>query len=108
MATVINWPLQVLAAAALKFRTPVGAFLWMPEVEFPCLIGRVYMDLSGRFQDGRLIRTSQIVSLTEEYGHSIARTFSGSQYLLVHLDGNPLSGQSKLVLATPGNTSNVH
>lgn len=108
MATVIDWPPLVLAAAALRFKTAVGAFLWMPEVEFPCLIGRVYMDLSGRFQDGRLIRTSQIVSLTEEHGYSIAHTFSGSHYLLVHLGGNPLSGQSKLRLATPGATTNVH
>ena len=60
------------------------------------------MDLSGRFQDGRLIRTSQIVSLTEEHGYSIAHTFSGSHYLLVHLNGNSLTGQSKLWLARPG------
>ncbi|WP_236275210.1 hypothetical protein [Pseudomonas congelans] len=108
MATVIDWPPQVLAAAAMKLKTDVGAFLWMPEVEFPCLIGRVFMDRSGRFLDGRLIRTSRIMSLTEEHGYSIAHTFSGSRYLLVSLDGNPFFGQSSLRLVATGASANVH
>ncbi|RMO86717.1 hypothetical protein ALQ33_03813 [Pseudomonas syringae pv. philadelphi] len=108
MATVINWPPQVLAAAVMKLKTDIGAFLWMPEVEFPCLIGRVFMDRSGRFLDGRLIRTSRIVSLTEEHGYAIANTFSGSHYLLVHPVGNPFSGQSRLRLVTAGASANVH
>ncbi|WP_439858313.1 hypothetical protein [Pseudomonas syringae] len=108
MATVIDWPPQVLAAAALKFKAPVTAFLWMPEVEFPRLIGRAYMDHSGGFQDGRLIRTSEIVSLIEGYGYSIGRTFAGGHYLLVHLDGNLFSGQSKLRLANTGASVSVH
>ncbi|PYD20111.1 hypothetical protein DND36_25615 [Pseudomonas savastanoi pv. glycinea] len=108
MATVIEWPPQVLAAAAMKLKTDVGAFLWMPEVEFPCLIGRVFMDRSGRLLDGRLIRTSRIVSLTEEYGYSIAHTFSGSHYLLVHPAGNPFTGQSRLRLVANVASANVH
>lgn len=83
MATVVDWPAKVLGAAAIKFKAPVSAFLWKPEVDHPCLIGRVYMDLSGRFQDGRLIRTSRIMGVTEEQGWTIAVTFSGSHYLLI-------------------------
>jgi hypothetical protein len=108
MATVIDWPPQVLAAAAMKLKTDVGAFLCMPEVEFPCLIGRVFMDRRGRFLDGRLIRTSRIMSLTKEHGYSIAHTFSGSHYLLVHPAGNPFSGQSGLRLANTGASASVH
>lgn len=109
MATVVDWPPQVLAAAALKFTTPVGAFLWMPEVEFPCLVGRVFMDLSSRFQDGRMIRTSQIIRLQEERGWTIAITFSGSYYLLVHEGENPYLGQTRLFRSNPGDAvSNLH
>lgn len=93
MATAINWPPLVLAAAALKFEAPVTAFLWMPKVDFPCLIGRVYMDLRGRFEDGRLIRTSEIVSLTKESGYSVAGTFSGSRYVLIHDGDDPFGSE---------------
>jgi hypothetical protein len=108
MATLINWPAQVVAASLLKFETPVGAFLWMPEVEYPCLSGRVYMDLSCRFGDGRLIRTSRVVALLQEHGYTIAHTFSGSYYLLVYRDSNPLSGQHKLPLTLPSTNWQVH
>lgn len=108
MATVVDWPPQVLAAAALKFKTPVDAFLWMPVIDFPCLVGRVYMDLSGRFQDGRLIRTSQVTRLTEEDGWTIVRTFAGSHYLLVQVDGNAFLGLSKLQLASTEPDGIIH
>lgn len=93
MATAIDWPPLVLAAAALKFEAPVTALLWMPEVDFPCLVGRVYMDLRGRFRDGRLIRTSEIVSLIEDNGYSIAGTFSGSHYVLIHVGDDPFGSE---------------
>lgn len=93
MATVIDWPPLVLAAAALKFEAPVTAFLWMPKIDFPCLIGRVFMDRRGRFQDGRFIRTSEIVSLAEENGYSVAGTFSGSRYVLIHVGDDPFGSE---------------
>jgi hypothetical protein len=68
MAIVVDWPPQVLAAATVKLTTPISALLWMPEIDYPCLIGRIYMDLNNRFGDGRLIKTSQILRLTEEGG----------------------------------------
>lgn len=109
MASFVDWPRQVRAAAALKFTTPVGAFLWLPEVQFPCLVGQVFMDLSGRFQDGRLIRTSQIIRLQEERGWTIAVTFSGSYYLLIYEGEIPFLGQARLFRSNPEDTiSNLH
>jgi hypothetical protein len=108
MAIAVDWPPQILVAASLKFQTPVSALLWMPEIEYPCLIGRVYMDLSGRFLDGRLIRTSQIIRLIDEDGWTIARTFSGSHYLLVQHDSNLFSGLEKLRLMSSEPQGSVH
>jgi hypothetical protein len=108
MATAVDLPSQVLLAASLKFQTRVGALLWMPEIDYPCLVGRIYLDLSGRFQDGRLIRTSQIWELIDEAGWTIARTFSGSHYLLVQPEDNAFSGLCKLRLMCPAPVGNVH
>jgi len=108
MAIVVDWPPQVLMAAALKFNTPVSALLWSPEIDYPCLVGRIYMDLSSRFPDGRLIRTSQILRLKEENGWTIAHTFSGSNYLLVQARGNAFAGLSKLRLTSSEPYGNLH
>lgn len=90
MATAIDWPALVLKASAVKFIEPITAYLWMPEAEYPYVIGKVYMDRKGRFKDGRLIRTSAVMSLYEEAGYSIAVTFAGSRYVLVLDDGDSL------------------
>ncbi|PYD29617.1 hypothetical protein [Pseudomonas syringae] len=108
MASAVEWPTQVLAAATVKLETPIGAFLWKPVVDPPCLVGRVFMDLTGRFQDGRLIRTPQIVGLTQEKGWTIARTFSGSNYLLVEGDSNFCFSSGKLLVALPELNSTFH
>lgn len=75
MATVVDWPAEVHAAASIKFVAPIGAFLWRSKVDHPCLICRVYMDLSGRFQDGGLIRASQTIGGAGAAGWTIATTF---------------------------------
>ncbi|MFA0927998.1 hypothetical protein RA263_27180 [Pseudomonas syringae pv. tagetis] len=93
MATPISWPSEVVAAATIEFKAPVTAYLWMPEPEYPCLIGRVFMDRRGRFDDGRLIRTSTVMSLRVEAGCLLARTFSGSDYVLVQGLGQPISNR---------------
>jgi hypothetical protein len=108
MALAVDWPPQVLVAATLKFQTPVSALLWQPEIDYPCLVGRIYMDLSNRFRDGRLIRTSQIIRLIDEDGWTIARTFSGSHYLLIQPEGNTFSGLRKLRLMSPEPEGDVH
>ena len=92
MASVVEWPCQVLSAASMRFETPITGFLWMPQIEGFCLVGRVFMDSRGRFQDGRLIRTSTIMEFVEEGDHIVARTFSGSHYVLVQDQNDDLFG----------------
>ena len=84
MASAIEWPAPILKASSVNFAEPITAYLWMPEAKFPCVIGRVFMDRTGRFKDGRLIRTSVVVSLYEEAGYVIAVTIAKSRYVLVH------------------------
>ena len=108
MAIAVDWPPQVLAAAIVKFTTPISALLWQPEIDYPCLVGRIYMDLSNRFMDGRLIRTSQILRLTEESGWTIAHTFSGSHYLLVQAGENVFAGLSKLRITSSEPQGSLH
>lgn len=43
MASAVEWPTEVLAAATVKFEAPVDAFLWKPVIDSPCLVGRVFM-----------------------------------------------------------------
>lgn len=108
MATTLEWPTAVLAAASIKFTAPVSAILWLPEVQYPCLVGRVFMDLSGRFADGRLIRTSGIIALIEEGNYTIARTFAGSHYVLVEPAGNLFAGLQLLPQIHPHSPDTVH
>ncbi len=42
------------------------------------------MDRTGRFIDGRLIRTAVVMSLYEEAGYVVAVTIANSRYVLVH------------------------
>ncbi|MBP0941014.1 hypothetical protein V2K16_14400 [Pseudomonas alliivorans] len=83
MAEALQWPVEVISAASEQFTRPVTGYLWMPLPEGAALVGRVYMDLQARFADGRLIRTSAIMSLRQELGYLVADTFSGSCYVLV-------------------------
>lgn len=108
MASAVDWPAEVVKAAAQKLETPVGAILWLPVIEYPCLVGRVYLDRSGRFADGRLIRTSEVMALIEEGDHTIARTFSGSHYLLVPGGGNAFAGLQHLPRISAFSAGGVH
>lgn len=92
MARAIDWPCRVLSAASMTFETPITGFLWMPYIEGFCLVGRVFMDSRGRFQDGRLIRTSAILEFTDDGDYIVARTFSGSHYVLVRDQGDDFFG----------------
>lgn len=108
MAIVLDWPSAVVSAAAHKFNVPVSAILWLPEIEYPCLVGHVFMDLSSRFADGRLIRTSEVMEVFEEGDYTIARTFSGSHYLLVGTRGNCFAGLRRLPRIQPRSIGIVH
>lgn len=88
MARATDWPSTVLSAVSVSFETSITGFLWMPQIEGFCLVGRVFMDSRGRFQDGRLIRTSAILEFTDDGDYIVARTFSGSHYVLVRDQGD--------------------
>lgn len=108
MATAIEWPALILKASTVKFAEPITAFLWMPEAEYPCVIGRVYMDHKGRFKDGRLIRTSAIMSLYQEAGYVVAVTFAQSRYVLVHDGGKQMLSLAMLHPRFPDPQGNIH
>lgn len=46
MATVLDWPSAVVIAAALKFKAPVSAILWLPEIQYPVWLG-VFSSISA-------------------------------------------------------------
>lgn len=108
MAIALDWPSAVVTAAALKFKTPVSGVLWLPEIEYPCLTGRVFMDLSGRFADGRLIRTSEVRELIQEGDYTIARTCGRSHHLLVKARGNSFAVLRRLPRVRPFLIGSVH
>lgn len=108
MTMMLDWPPAVLAAAALKFKAPVSAILWLPEIEYPCLTGRVFMNLSGRFADGRLICTSEVRELIEDGDYKIARTCGRSHYFLVEARGNSFAGLRRLPRVRPCVSNSVH
>lgn len=108
MAIALDWPSAVVTAAALKFKTPVSGVLWLPEIEYPCLTGRVFMDLSGRFADGRLIRTSEVRELIQEGDYTIARTCGRSHHLLVEARGNSFAVLRRLPRVRPFLIGSVH
>lgn len=62
------------------------------------------MDHSGRFQNGRLIRTSRIIRVKEQQGWTIVITFSGSHYLLIEDEGEPCFAVGSLLI--PGTVVN--
>lgn len=108
MAITLDWPPAVLYAARITFNAPVNGILWLPEIEYPCLTGRVFMDLSGRFADGRLIRTSEVRELIEEGDYTIARTCGRSHYLLIEARGNSFAGLRRLPRVRPFFSGSVH
>jgi hypothetical protein len=85
-------PLAVVQVASVEFDLPITGVLHLPELEGFSLIGRVYGDLRKRFADGRLIRTSTVVEFHVDQGYQIARTSSGSRYVLVSATGSDVSG----------------
>lgn len=76
-------PDDVVNAARLNFGIGITAYLHHPEVCGFSLTGRVYFDRKDRFQNGRLIRTSDVLEFVEIGDHLVAVTLTGSTYVLV-------------------------
>lgn len=76
-------PDDVVNAARLNFGIGITAYLHHPEVCGFSLTGRVYFDRKDRFQNGRLIRTSDVLEFVEIADHLVAVTLTGSTYVLI-------------------------
>jgi len=76
-------PNDVVIAARLNFGIGITAYLHHPEVCGFSLTGRVYFDRKDRFQNGRLIRTSDVLEFVEIGDHLVAVTLTGSSYVLI-------------------------
>jgi len=76
-------PIEVADASLINFGRAITAFLHQPEIEGFSLVGRVYFDHKDRFENGRLIRTSDIVEFVEIANYFVAITLTGSTYILI-------------------------
>jgi hypothetical protein len=69
------------------FSRPVTAYLTEARIIACCCIGMTHRHIradpvSGRFTDGRLIRTSDILRVAQEGGYWVLHTYSGSFYVI--------------------------
>ena len=74
-------------ALAYTFSQPVTAYLTEARIIACCSIGVTHRHIradpvSGRFTDGRLIRTSDILRVAEEGGFWVLHTYNGSFYVI--------------------------
>jgi hypothetical protein len=83
----MNIPRSVEEAAMINFGIAITGYLYCPQLYGFCLEGVVYFDQKSRFANGRLIRTSAVSEFLDLVGYQVARTFTGSAYVLVGKDG---------------------
>lgn len=96
-------------AMNFTFSKPVTAYLTEARMTACCCIGvthrHIRADLvSGRFTDGRLIRTSDILRVRKEGGFWVLHTYSGSFYVIAsfHIDDGYRSLIDYRILLTSG------
>jgi len=77
-------PRIISDAQAQDFGLPITGYLCCAAVQFPCLIGIVFSDQRGRFQDGGCIRTSWFENAYMVHGYWVVETVSGSRYVVCH------------------------
>lgn len=87
MTSQVAVPSAVREAASTNFPMAITGYLFAPELEGFCLMGRIFFDQKERFKTGRLIRTSAVKEFSEHGGYMVAATWSGSVYVLVAEDG---------------------
>lgn len=76
-------PDDVVNAARLNFGIGITAYLHHAEICGFSLTGRVFFDRKDRFQNGRFIRTSDVLEFVEIAEHFVAVTLTGSKYVLI-------------------------
>ena len=85
---------QLRKAQAYTFSQPVTAYLTDACITACCCVGVTHRHIKadpiwGRFTDGRLIRTSDILHVEQEGEFWVLHTFTGSFYVIAsfHPDG---------------------
>ncbi len=81
-------------AQTCRFSQPVTAYLTEARIAACCCLGVTHRHIRadpiwGRFTDGHLIRTSDILRVAQEGGFWVLHTYSGSFYVIAsfHADG---------------------
>jgi len=77
-------PTCVLDAKRIDFGVQVTGYLCCAEFQPPCMIGVVFSETRGRFEDGKTIRTSRLVKVLELMGYQLCETHNGSRYVVCH------------------------
>lgn len=77
-------PRIISDAQALDFGLPITGYLCCASVRFPCLIGIVFLDRLGRFEDGGYICTSWVQNSLIIHGLLVCETVTGSRYVVCH------------------------
>lgn len=99
---------RLAEALNYRFGEPVTAYLTNAKIVSCCCIGvmhrHIKADLSGRFQDGHRVRTSDIRQAIQHGAFWVLRTLSGSFYVIAsfHPQGGRQSLQTFLKLHTQG------
>lgn len=79
-----NEPESVSRARAVEFGSLVTGYLYHAAIDLhlSCLVGIVYGESRGRFEDGAIIRSSRLEGGWEQEGYRLYRTVNGSIYVV--------------------------
>jgi len=77
-------PESVNRARAVEFGSLVTGYLYHAAIDLHlgCLVGIVYGERRGRFEDGAIIRSSRLEGGWEQDGFRLYRTVNGSIYVV--------------------------
>lgn len=80
----LGMPASVERAVAVNFGVPVTGYLCCAEFDelSGCLVGIVFLENRGRFEDGATIRTSTLVGGAEHGDYKLFKTIGGSTYVV--------------------------
>lgn len=83
-AQVLCEPACVARARSIDFGVLVTGYLChaLVDLHLECLIGVVYAERRGRFEDGAAIRSSTLEGCWEHEGFTLYRTVNGSIYVV--------------------------
>ncbi len=80
----VGMPASVQRAINTNFKVPITGYLScvISDAAIGCLVGIVFRESRGRFEDGATIRTSTLISCTDHGGYKLFETIGGSRYVV--------------------------